>query len=181
MKKLTVLIFIVFSTTMHAQPHFGLKAGGNLAALRGNAGSQPAPRIGFHAGGFAAVPLAGGLHVVPELQFSLQGNKQGPYLLNLGYINMPLLLQYLTKGGFYVEVGPQAGLLVRARLKGPVNQDAAAKFSSLDIGGCLGLGYKEKHGFGIGARYILGFSNIAAANYAPAKNGVVQLSVLCGF
>lgn len=181
-KLFIVVISALFSCLTQAQSHFGLKAGGNLTTLRGNSGLQSATRVGFHAGGFAAINLTGGLYVVPELQYSLQGNKQANAKLNLSYINMPWMLQYHSDGGFYAEVGPQAGLLLRARLRGTTdNEDVAARFSSLDVSGCIGIGFKEVHGFGIGARYNLGLSNIAADNLAPVKNGVLQLSLICAF
>jgi len=123
MKKQLLSICIVLGTMAFAQfsdgPRFGLKAGGNLSSFTG---SDSKSKIGFYAGAFVNVPLSEAFSIQPEVVYSQQGAKaKDQYYFGaiavtdmkqtLGYINVPVMVQYNATPKFYLEVGPEFGFL----------------------------------------------------------------------
>lgn len=196
-------------TKMAVAPRFGVKAGVNLAEFRANgypSGTQPTSNMktSMNGGFFVNVPLGtGGLAVQPEVVYSGQGSKMSvkttvgtvtttsTYEQDLSYINVPIMLQWKSAGGFLVETGPQAGFLVRAQQDGPgsSNTDNKDGFDKFDFSWGAGLGYLSRIGLGINARYNLGLSNALddgggnnSANDGPElKNKVVQIGLFWNF
>ena len=70
----------------------------------------------------------------------------------LSYLNIPVMLQYETDGGFYVEGGPQGGFKISEDVPDSTIGDFA-KGGDLSFG--LGLGFPGKVGLGIGDRYLV--------------------------
>lgn len=133
MKKLLLSLSIAIGTISFAQsadgPKFGIKAGGNLSSFTGGDSKS---KIGFYAGAFVNVPISDAFSVQPEVIYSQQGAKakddyeMATYVVrnmkqNLGYINVPVMLQYNATPEFYLEAGPEFGLLVNAQAKGDIN------------------------------------------------------------
>ncbi len=137
--------------------------------------------LGFHGGAYMRF-RAGGFSLQPEVLFSTQGarlqnatNKQD-YKVN--YITVPVMLQYITEGGFYLEAGPQIGFKASEDI--PDNTiENFAKSTDLAIG--VGLGLQSKAGIGIGARYLAGLSKVGdfdANNLDPDfRNSTIQASL----
>jgi hypothetical protein len=99
-----------------------------------------------------------------------------------GYFNIPVLFQFKPKGGFYLEAGPQLGILMYA--KETVNgstTDVKGDFNSSKISGCFGLGYQIKERFGFGARYAVGLTNISAGSTYTTKDNVFSFDVFYAF
>jgi len=196
-------------TPMAVATRFGIKGGVNLAEFRLNgfaAGTQPNTNMktSMNGGFFVNVPLGtNGLAVQPEVVYSGQGSKLSQtttvgsitttnnYEQDLSYINVPIMLQWKSAGGFLIETGPQAGFLVRAKQEGPgetetKNYDAYDKF---DFSWGAGLGYLSRIGLGINARYNLGLSNSiedgggnnSSNDGREAKNKVVQIGLFWAF
>jgi hypothetical protein len=195
-------------TPMAVATRFGIKGGVNLAEFRLNgysSGTQPTTNMktSMNGGFFVNVPLGtNGLAVQPEVVYSGQGSKltastgginptMESYEQDLSYINVPVMLQWKSAGGFMIETGPQAGFLIRAKKDGPGtsssdNKDAYDKF---DFSWGAGLGYLSRIGLGINARYNLGLSNTIedgggnnSSNEGPeAKNKVVQIGLFWVF
>jgi hypothetical protein len=171
---------ISLATLSQAQVRFGFKAGANLASLSGdNDGLKM--KIGFNAGALAKISVSEAFSVQPELVFSAQGAKadEGDGKLNLAYINLPIMAQYNT-GGFIIETGPQFGFLMSAKAKeGDEEQDIKDGLKGLDLAWGIGLGYQTESGFGVNARYNLGFSNIIddGGDDFKWKNSVIQVGV----
>jgi hypothetical protein len=187
--------------------HFGLKGGVNMAEynLGSNIGGSTNGvdmRTSFNAGAFVNVPIAGSFRIQPEVVFSGQGSKLtnssgSAYDESLHYINVPVMLQWQSMGGFFLETGPQAGFLVGAKDK--VTSGSAAPNTETDIKDSrkgfdfswgAGLGYISRVGLGVGARYNYGISNVlntnnstndALYNSSTAKNSVIQFSVIYEF
>lgn len=98
------------------------------------------------------------------------------YKVDLGYLNIPLLVQFRTKGGFYLETGPQMGVLLSANqtdngstknIKDNINSN---KFSC-----CFGLGGHIAKNLGIGLRYAAGLSDV---NKETIGAGTIKDNVL---
>lgn len=191
MKKLFFITAIISGSFIANAQHvqFGLKGGLNVATVNiDNSNLNVDPRISAHVGGLAHIHLSKEFAIQPELTFSGQGyqvngsGNNSDQHVNLSYINLPVLLQYMFESGFRIETGPQLGLLVGAKYKvGSVETDIKDSFKKVDIGWGLGLGYITKSGFGIDARYNLGLSKINDNNSGKVTNRVFQAGVFYQF
>jgi Outer membrane protein beta-barrel domain len=183
MKKIILAItatLFVFAT--NAQTGFGLKAGLNSYALSSNVDDKSfisAP----HFGAFAQIQITELFSVQPELVYSKQGNgyetngvKES---INLGYMNIPIMLQLNTKKGFSFEAGPELGFLISAKYKedGTVKKDVKQLFKSTNLSLGLGLLYRTKIGVGFGFRYNIGLTNISTEANVVSKSTGGQLGV----
>ena len=185
MKNSLILPLILLTSFAFGQLSFGLKAGVNISNFSGGDFNtvKKSALVGFHGGGLIHLGIGHHLVLQPELLYSTQGAKlenagiKTDYKLD--YINIPVMLQYETDGGFYLEAGPQIGF----KASEAVPDSIPAKTSDLAIG--LGLGYHSKGGFGIGGRYNVGISKVGdfdASNISPDfKNAVLQFSIFYTF
>lgn len=214
MKKISFIAFVLgTSLAVHAQntggtarsTTFGIKAGVNLAEFRAHnypSGSEPSVNLktSMHGGFFMNAPLGtGGFAVQPELLYSGQGSKMNvpttvgtvttrtKYEQDLSYITLPVMLQWKSAGGFYLETGPAPGYLIRGKQDGPGDTENTNKnnFDNFDLSWGAGLGFASKMGLGIGARYNYGLTNTIedgggdnSANDGPElKNSVIQIGL----
>jgi hypothetical protein len=192
-------------TTSTFSPSFGIKAGVNLAQFRTNnfpSGTEPdmSRKTSAHGGVFMSAPLGtGGFAIQPELLYSRQGSKvkqtttigtvmqTSEYDQELNYITLPIMLQWKTTGGVFIETGPQPGYLIKAQQDGPgsTETDNKSSFDKFDLSWGAGLGYLSKIGLGIGARYNYGLTNTVedgggnnSSNDGPElKNSVIQVAL----
>lgn len=195
MKKLLLSLSIIIGTISFAQsadgPKFGIKAGGNLSSFTGGDSKS---KIGFYAGAFANVPLSDTFSIQPEVIYSQQGAKakddqeMATYTIKnmkqtLGYINVPVMLQYNATPEFYLEGGPEFELLINAQAKGDINgstykADNKDSMKSFNFGAGIGLGYKFTPNLGVNARYIAGITKILKNDFGDSsKNTNFQLGV----
>jgi len=191
-------------TPMAVTTRFGIKAGVNLAKLRPSDFSTNEPETNlkttFGGGAFVNIPLGtGGLAVQPEVMYSRQGSKVSQtmtvgsttstynYEQDLGYITIPVMLQWKSAGGFYVETGPQPGFLIAAQQEGPgtdtetENKDMMRGF---DFSWGAGIGFLSRVGLGIGARYNHGFTNVLdndGDNNPSLRNSVANIYLSWSF
>lgn len=186
-------------TEMSVQPRFGIKAGVNLATLEIDDDSQTNPintnnKTSFHAGLFANIPLSDMWRFQPEVVYSGQGSKVSQTALgttvndewDMHYVNVPLMFQLQTKGGFFVEAGPHVGFLVKAKDEDDNDLKDALNLKSVDFGAGGGIGYLSRIGLGINARYNLGFANIYdddanSSDDGKLKNRVVNIGLVYHF
>jgi hypothetical protein len=190
-------------TPMEVKTRFGLKGGVNVAKLSAKeftATAEPSTnnKTSYHAGAFVNIPIGGLFKLQPELIYSSQGSKMQEtvtstggsrtynYEEDLNYLNLPVMLQLQTSGGFVVETGPQFSYLLDARQKGetPISttdktdiKDYRDKF---ELAWGLGVGYLTRIGVGIGARYNYGIRNIVEENdvsIGELRNRVLQFSL----
>lgn len=194
-------------TTQEVKPRFGIHAGVNLATFDPNtedfSATNPAPntnmKTSFHGGFFVNLPVGGNFSIQPELTYSGQGSKlsynNGGTMTNyeedLHYINLPVMVQAKSMGGFFVEAGPQLGYLVRAHRERSDGDQAevdvrdSRKKTDFSLAG--GIGYMSRVGLGVHGRYVYGFSNVLNAdndaNQMPGKlnNRTVQIGLVYAF
>jgi hypothetical protein len=187
-KVLLVAVLVTAAVVSQAQVRFGAKAGINIATLGGDDlddAEGKKSNTGFYFGGLVNIPLSSNFAFQPELIYSakqgLEFDDDGDEVnLNLNYINIPLMLQYMSNG-FVVEAGPQIGFNISSKYKTmgiEVDFDDAIK--GIDFGANFGLGYITNSGFGFNARYNLGLSNIAEED-GDIKNRVFQVGVVYMF
>lgn len=103
----------------------------------------------------------------------------------LNYFNVPVYAKYKFYNQFYAELGPQIGLLYKAKDEFDTKSESGKEISlkndikdnykKLDFGLSAGLGYKLMKGTGInvGIRYYYGLVNIAKNNLPKHQNRVL--------
>jgi hypothetical protein len=194
-------------TTMSTAPHFGIKASVNLAELKisgqpSGSATNTENRTSFSAGFLYSLPLGTMFRLQPELVYSGQGSKLSQTAtvlgntynstadLKLNYVNLPVMLQWQTPAGFFVELGPQIGYLTSAKqiatgsnTNSSNETDVKNQMRKMDWGAAGGIGYLSRVGLGIGARYYYGMRNIYDtenqnnANSGEAKNRVISIGL----
>ncbi|MCT4698875.1 porin family protein [Tenacibaculum haliotis] len=190
MKKVLLTIAIVAAGfTVNAQEvTFGAKAGLNIANVSGDGIDDNDARTSFHIGAVAEIEISDKFSVQPELVYSAQGAKtkmEGiDVTMALDYLNVPVMAKYYVAEGFSLELGPQIGFLMSAKMKAEVGGESVEedikddyKMKSVDFGLNFGAGYKLESGLNFSARYNLGLSKISDIEDSTGKNGVFQVSV----
>ena len=209
MKKvlLTAVAVFGFMTIQAQEIKYGAKAGLNLATLNGDV-EDAKSLIGAHLGGFVEIKINEKFSFQPELLYSMQGAKSEEILWNdgftvekinnkfkLGYMNIPLMLKYHVKQGFFVEFGPQVGFLISAKndydyteyyvsdgevyISESDSEDIKDNLKSIDFGLNFGFGYEFTENVFASARYNVGLSDIndVQGSNVEIQNGVFQFSV----
>ena len=185
--KSTIVLFggFLLSSLLHAQPgatHFGLKAGLNVSSVAVSGDNNFNSKLGFYAGGLAHIHINKSWAVQPEIMYSAQGGKDGDQKLNLGYINIPVQLQYMFDNGFRLQTGPQLGFLTAANVKsGNIKYDVKDGLTNADFSWSFGASYLSKSGLGADLRYNLGLTDIDKSNPVEYKNQVLQLGLFYQF
>jgi hypothetical protein len=195
MKKLILSGILAIGTFAAAQAQnikFGVKGGLNIDKMTNYDNSKV--RASFHAGGFVNIGLSKDWAIQPELLYSGQGVKldNGSFLgiplkdaiIKTDYINIPVMVQYSIVPDFYVEAGPQVGILAGAKLKVGNNSNSGFKdnMSSADFGLGFGFGYKLDNGLGFSGRYMFGLTNVYDKDTnLDSKNSVAQIGLFYAF
>jgi hypothetical protein len=179
---------------------FGLDGGLNLSSLSGinpsslskgiNLGFyfdikafKSNPKLLLHTGVIVKSPMgASDMTVYPLGNTELDnGFKTGSLQRKLRYFSVPIFLKYRFYKNFYVEGGPQLGLLnkgtdvftnkVNAKDDLSYEVNVRKSFHPLDAGVTAGLGYRllKGNGMNIGVRYYCGLVDIANVPSAPAQ------------
>jgi hypothetical protein len=175
---------ILMTGTANAQKVvFGIKGGLNVSDIRHSNDLRYDPVVGFHAGMLAHIHLTKRFALQPETFYSTGGAnyKSGPSdtRYNLGYIQVPVLLQYMFLNGLRVQAGPQLGFLVNAKSKtGDLKEDFKNDLNTVDFGVTTGASYQVPHtGFGFDARINLGLTDINKDGNIKSTNRGFQLGV----
>jgi hypothetical protein len=174
MKKTILLLALGLGISTAAQAQYrgrggnvslGIKAGASLTDFVGvNAqdgfGNTYENRFGFHAGVFANIGFAKLFAFQPELIYSQKGAKTQNIdeRFRLHYVDVPLVFHFNTDG-FFLEAGPQVGLLLAAKRQVGNTSVDIDNYKTVDFGYVAGLGYQLKHGLGAGLRYNGAFTN----------------------
>ncbi|CDF78172.1 conserved hypothetical protein containing N-terminal outer membrane beta-barrel domain [Formosa agariphila KMM 3901] len=182
MKKLLLVAAIaVFGlANVNAQDiQFGVKGGLNFASIYGDHSSDYDEVTSFNLGVMAEIPVNEKFSFQPELLYSGQGyslDSDSDKMVELYYLNVPLMGKYYVTKGLSLEAGPQIGFLLSAK---DDKSSATDYFNTVDFGVNFGLGYKLDNGLNFGARYNLGLTDINNVDGFSDKNrnGVLQVSV----
>lgn len=219
MKKLFLGAAIAVSSLSFAQ-QFGIKGGMNVSSLSKDASMDDAKsKIGFNAGVFMNAPIAENFSIQPELLYTQYGNKStntstvqvGANTItsktsgstNLDYIALPVMFQYNATPSFYLEAGPEFGLMMSGKSKGDTtittkdssgnvvntqsssgSTDIKDNLNTFNFGLGLGAGYYFTPNIGLTARYVAGFTDIAKdrpSGSDAVKNNVFQVGLAYKF
>jgi hypothetical protein len=177
-----VLLLGISALTKAQDTHFGLKAGLNISSLEVKRGVDWDSKAGFHFGGLAHVHLAPHFAVQPEVIFSQQGGEYSSDKWKINYLNIPVLLQYMSGGGFRIQTGPQLGFAISSEVKqGNVEIDNDDDVNTVDFSWTFGASYLFPGGIGVDARYNHGITNIYEPEVPEIRNRVFQLGLFYQF
>lgn len=173
----TIICLIFISTALQAQhANIGVKGGFNGYTIMGDNSSGFDPIPGYHFGLLGHFHMDRPIALQPEIVFSTQGTldkNNGNAKLNLNYVNIPLLIQYMHDNGFRLQAGPQLGILASAKSG---STDVKSNFKNYDLGISAGISYvKPSTGFGYDIRYNHGLSNINASDAVKSYNRGLQI------
>jgi hypothetical protein len=144
-------------------------------------------KIGFNAGVLAHIHTGNEFWAFqPEAYYSSEGAKSksnSNVSTNLGYINVPILVQYMFNNGFRLEAGPQVGFLISAKNKVNDNStDIKDNLQSAVFSIPAGVGYLTSTGLGFDARYNFGISNFnKSTSGAKTRSNVFQFDIFYQF
>ena len=175
-------VILMTGTVTAQETNFGIKAGLNLYNINGDNSSYDT-KLGFHAGVIGHIHLSRQFAVQPELVYSAQGAKYTfenvETKIKLGYINLPIILQYMFDNGLRLQAGPQLGLLLNAKSEtNNVSTDIKDNINTIDFALSAGVGYvNPSSGIGVDARYNLGLSNINDDGPGKSTNRGFQVGV----
>lgn len=200
MKKFFRIISLLLGTALYGQDPevyplqqapvtFGVKGGVIFSLINPESRPGIAPiqcyaLHGMYIGAFIHRPLSPRWAFRPELLLSAHGfgvrddsgesfrqSNDDHYLL--GYINLPLLLQYEGSAGVVWQGGLQPGVEL-----GPYEE-----LKTADMAWVVGAAYMSRAGLGVEVRYTAGLANLANRDYeytylAKVKNRVVQIGMV---
>ncbi len=182
MKKLILLAAVAVFGLSNAQT-FGLKAGANVSNVSNSDDSKS--KFGFYGGVFFNAPLAESFNIQPEVLYSGKGAKAdgADISVNMDYISVPVMFQYMATPQFYLEAGPEFSFLISAKGKADGNSaDVKELFNGFDMGIGLGAGYDFTSNFGANIRYVAGVTDVIKNNEGDAsRNGVFQFGLTYKF
>ena len=177
-----LLSLTILAKAQSADTHFGLKAGLNISSLDVKDGVDFDSKAGFHIGGLAHVHLSPHFAMQPEIVYSEQGGQDGDEKWKINYLNVPVLFQYMTGGGFRLQTGPQLGFAVSSKIKsGDIEQNIKDDVSRVDVSWSLGASYLFPEAIGIDARYNIGITNVNDAETPKVRNRVFQIGLFYQF
>jgi hypothetical protein len=191
-KLLGLALALFISQLAIAQFHLGVKAGANISKVDGKSFKEEFA-YGYHLGGFAEIGLGPKFSFQPEVLFSqvsstLDSNYKAIYenviasnqsKVKLGYLSIPLLLDYKFLGPIHLQAGPQFGILMSQDKN--FLQNGADAFKNGDFSVVAGAQVKLAQ-LRITGRYVIGLNNINDIdNQDKWKNEVIQLSLGIAF
>jgi len=175
MRFLPVLLAAFLITSVASAQHssspaghvvLGIKGGINFYNVQNNNNTSYDQRTGYHFGILGHIHRNSVWAFQPELVYSAQGAKN----LELGYVNIPLLLQYMFNNGFRLQAGPQLGLLV--------SSDNSDNWNPMDLALSVGASYVvPSTGFGLDLRYNHGLNDINKSSDVKTTNRGVQFGL----
>lgn len=176
-------VLLISSATIAQHTNIGIKGGVNAYSIKSDNNSSFDTKVSFHLGLIGHIHTSDQFALQPELVYSVQGTKYSvagqEVNLNLNYVNVPLLFQYMFDNGFRLQAGPQLGFLASAKSEVNDNDtDVKDDFESIDLGIGIGASYvNPASNFGIDLRYNIGLSNINDGGNTNYYNRGLQAGV----
>lgn len=118
----------------------------------------------------------------PSVQYRQPVDSTQSGNFGVGYINIPVLLQFKVLPMLWVQAGPQYSGIVSVRDADDLVQDSKDLFRNNDFCGVVGLEAKLPVKVVIGARYVFGLSSINNTSTSGAwQQNTIQLHVGLSF
>ena len=175
-------MFALSFSVASAQHVVGIKGGVNIANLSGFDGNS---RVSVHAGLFLHHTINNNWCFQPELLYSGEGQRYfddngNERTIALGYIQVPLMIQYYPSPQLYFEAGPQVGVLVNAEDKGNNESghfNVKDDFTAAQIALGVGLGFKATDQVILYGRYNFGLTDVTRFDNIVDHSRVGQLGI----
>jgi hypothetical protein len=171
---LFVLIFLTPFLLQGQGVGVGIKAGANFA-------NQEVSNISvetvtdYLVGGYVNINFSEKWGLTPEVLYTAYGTKWDNANVDLDYVAIPLMLRFKPIKLLSLEAGPQFSFLTKAHVENV--GDVKDQLKNNDFGLAFGAGIHLPLGFNVGARYVLGFSNISDVSSETVKNRTFQLTL----
>ena len=111
-----------------------------------------------------------------KVEFKPTANTAKKSNFNVGYINIPVLLQYKVLPMLWVQAGPQYAGIVSVRDADDLVQDSKQLFKDGSFCGVVGLEAKLPVKVVVGARYVFGLSNVNNTSISGAwQQNTIQI------
>ena len=171
---LSLGILLLALTSLQAQTRFGVTGGVHLAHISSNdadINDEKRAMPGYQLGILTDIPLGkGGWSFQPRLMLQSKGTgiSHGDHTDKIRFtaLDIPLSLQYQSKGGFFIAGGPNLGFNLAASEKADAGVEKLelgsdpGQLNRSDLGLDLRAGLRLKSGLSIGLNYVRGLSNI---------------------
>ena len=212
---LSIFSLLLLSSVSFAQVGFGIRAGLNSSNWKGDAATSltdltgitngyvtTSGRTGFHAGGFANIPIGEMFSIEPGVYYSqkgytMKGELQLAKMDFLGanvtaqvqshYIDIPVLIKAEVAKGLEIYAGPQVSVLAKNNLRlraGALgfnvlnrNIDITDNFNNTDFAIVGGVAYTFDNGFSINGGYDHGLSRLDKNGMFNAYNRNFKVGV----
>lgn len=189
MKKLCsffLLVTVVLSAA--AQPFkLGVKFGTSINKLSGNS-FKDGFTFGYHAGAFSEIKLSNKFFLQPEVYFSevnvdSSSNFDTIYTtlgkkiegIKLGYLSIPVLLNFKVNKLLVLQLGPQYGILLNKNVALLESGKQAFKAGDFSMVGGIQLKLANLRVYG---RYVIGLQNLNSIDKKETwKSQSIQLGV----
>ena len=189
MKKISffILIIILVATAQaqngatNKKPNWGIKTGVNISNIRAENGTDSDWKGGLATGVFFTIKAGNKFSIQPEFLYSSMGGRDNATnsesSLRLNYFSLPVLARYQLKNKLAIVAGPQVDVLIQAKAKNSNNQFSKVtdNYKENSFYGTAGFELWPAHCFGLTARYMYGFNNIAATGTSELKNQGFQI------
>jgi hypothetical protein len=176
MKKSFLFVLLLLVPFMiHAQGvGVGIKAGANWAN-QDVANVDMKSVTDYHLGAYVNVNFSDKWGITPEVLYSLYGTEYDNIKVDLDYVAIPVMLRFKPISLLSLEAGPQFSFLTKAHDEDL--GDITDQLKKNDFGLAFGAGVHLPLGFNVGARYVLGFTDISDVSAESIKNRVFQIYV----
>jgi hypothetical protein len=179
------LILFIGSSAFSQSFSLGIKGGANLGKISGQSFKDKFT-LGYHIGAFATIGLGKKFAIQPEVVFNqvnvdTSSNFSQVYQFNkinniqLGYLSIPLLLNYKLNKFIVLQAGPQYGILIDQNKNLLQNGKDAFKSGNFSLVGGMQLNLLK---FRVYGRFVGGQTNIDnVGNKETWKTKAIQLGV----
>jgi Outer membrane protein beta-barrel domain len=175
-------ILLLVARAGQAQVHFGIKGGfaetyisdADEGRFTGFGGLFVNANLGYH------------WHLQPEVLYTGAGavygngyyfypNDPNNTTVSLGYVQVPVMLQYRFGPVFYLEFGPQVSFLTNSSYNtGGVKTSAGSDYNTTDFAIDFGAGLRLGPIVSLFARYELGLTDVYSNSGVPAGSSVAS-------
>ncbi len=174
-KSLLIVVLFLVPLVMHAQGiGVGIKAGANFAN-QDVSNSILKQLLIIISEPYVNLNFSDKWGITPEVLYSAYGSDWDNAKVDLDYVAIPVMLRFKPISLLSLEAGPQFSFLTKANVENV--GDVKDQLKSNDFGLAFGAGLHLPLGFNVGARYVLGFTNISDVSSESIKNRTFQLYV----
>ena len=171
----------------------------NIGPIIGAGRAESQTYVGATIGGEVEYQIDKQFSVAAGIGYIMQGKQWDDYVnatgkakdlkLELGYVNVPIVLNYQIFKGFAVKAGMQFAFLTNAKMKATeettgrtesYSEDVKSQMSSFDFSIPVGASYEFSNHIIIDARYNIGVTKVnkeSVAGYSDCHNSVLLATV----